>query len=64
MCTGSHHSMSKLLESVTSVDEHLKTLLALVESELSFCFVQNPIKFFLIPHESTESIVNMIQHDT
>ena len=56
MCTGSHHSMSKLLESVTSVDEHLKTLLALVESELSFCFVH-------IPHESTESIVNMIQHD-
>ena len=48
--------MSKLLESVTSVDEHLKTLLALVESELSFCFVH-------IPHESTESIVNMIQHD-
>ncbi len=56
------------LEGVTSVDEHLKTLLAVVESELSlltclFRLILFKIHF-LIPHESAESIVNMIQHDT
>ena len=64
MCTGSVKAFVKL-KGVTFVDKQLKTLIAIVESELLFFdLIQNPIKNFLTPHESTESIVNMIQHDT
>ena len=67
MCTGSVKAFVKL-KGVTFVDKQLKTLIAIVESELSFFIlfdlIQSPIKNFLTPHESTESIVNMIQHDT